>query len=102
MDLIDCQAYIIQTAGVPIPKYAHIPNLTHITGEKISKRSPAFSVKSILDSGITSEALINYLINISMKSAYSEVKEEVKEGGNVKMQKVMMVPEIQDLGHLAK
>jgi glutamyl/glutaminyl-tRNA synthetase len=87
---------------LPIPKYAHIPNLIHLTGMKISKRNPAFTVNSILDNGIEPEALTNYLMNISTKSTYSEGEEEVKEGNTIKMQKIIMVPEVQDLSLLAK
>ena len=64
MDLLDStarQILLIRALGGSVPAYAHVPLLVGASGEKLSKRDGAVSVREIRDLGAAPEAVIGWL-----------------------------------------
>src|SRR6267143_4935734 len=58
------QVNIFQALGAPLPKFAHIPMILGVDGERLSKRHGAVSVMQYRDEGYLPEALVNYLARL--------------------------------------
>ncbi len=55
------QIHVLEAIGVPVPMYAHVPNVFGVDGRKLSKRHGAVSVEEFRAQGYLPEALVNYL-----------------------------------------
>lgn len=55
-----------------IPEFAHIPMITGMSGNRLSKRDGAVSVREYREMGILPEALINFLSLLSWSSSTGE------------------------------
>lgn len=58
------QIIIYDALNWPLPAFAHIPLIYGSDGTKLSKRHGALSVLKYKESGVLSEALINYLLRL--------------------------------------
>jgi len=58
------QIIIYKALNWPLPIFAHIPLIYGSDGTKLSKRHGALSVLKYKESGVSSEALINYLLRL--------------------------------------
>ncbi|OZC03680.1 tRNA glutamyl-Q(34) synthetase GluQRS [Rubricoccus marinus] len=64
MDLLDStprQILLLQALGGAVPTYAHVPLLVNGSGEKLSKRDGAVSLREIRDAGASPEAVLGWL-----------------------------------------
>jgi len=55
------QIQILRALGVPLPVYAHVPNVNGADGRKLSKRHGAVTVEEFRSEGYYAPALVNYL-----------------------------------------
>ncbi len=64
MDLLDStprQILLTRALGGTVPAYAHVPLLVNASGEKLSKRDGAVSMREIRDAGVSPEAVLGWL-----------------------------------------
>ncbi|MFN8581480.1 MAG: glutamate--tRNA ligase [Gemmatimonadaceae bacterium] len=55
------QILLYQALGVPLPTFAHLPNILGADGKKLSKRHGATAVGDYQHQGILSQAMVNFL-----------------------------------------
>lgn len=55
------QIQLIEALGGTAPAYAHVPIVLNSTGEKLSKRDVAFTVRTVREGGVRPQQLIGYL-----------------------------------------
>lgn len=64
MDLLDStarQILLIRALGGRVPSYAHVPLLVNASGEKLSKRDGAVTLRDLRDVGAAPEAIVGWL-----------------------------------------
>jgi len=66
------QILLYRAFNKKIPEFAHIPMITGMNGNRLSKRDGAVSVKEYREMGILPEALINFLSLLSWSSPTGE------------------------------
>lgn len=67
------QINILNSLGVPIPVYAHVPMILGNDGKKLSKRHGAINVMQYRDDGYLPEALLNYLVRLGWSHGNQEI-----------------------------
>ncbi len=67
------QINIMRALGGTPPVYAHLPTVLNDTGEKMSKRNGAMSVRDYQRAGYLPEAILNYLARLGWSHGDAEV-----------------------------
>ena len=67
------QINIMRALGGTPPVYAHLPTVLNDTGEKMSKRNGAMSVRDYQKAGYLPEAILNYLARLGWAHGDAEV-----------------------------
>ena len=67
------QINIYQALGYTAPQFAHLPMILGADGKRLSKRHAALSVLEYKESGVLSEALVNYLARLGWSSGDKEL-----------------------------
>lgn len=67
------QINIMNALGGTTPIYAHLPTVLNDTGEKMSKRNGAMSVRDYQKAGYLPEAILNYLARLGWSHGDAEV-----------------------------
>ncbi|BDX21510.1 glutamate--tRNA ligase [Polynucleobacter sp. TUM22923] len=67
------QINIMKALGGELPVYAHLPTVLNDSGEKMSKRNGAMSVRDYQKAGYLPEAILNYLARLGWSHGDAEV-----------------------------
>jgi glutamyl-tRNA synthetase len=67
------QINIFQALGATPPRYAHVPTILTESGERLSKRNGAMSIRQYREQGILPEALINYMVRLGWSHQDQEI-----------------------------
>jgi glutamyl-tRNA synthetase len=67
------QINIMQALGGTPPVYAHLPTVLNDSGEKMSKRNGAMSVRDYQKAGYLPEAILNYLARLGWSHGDAEI-----------------------------
>ena len=67
------QINIMKALGATPPVYAHLPTVLNDSGEKMSKRNGAMSVRDYQKAGYLPEAILNYLARLGWSHGDAEV-----------------------------
>ena len=67
------QINIMKALGAKPPVYAHLPTVLNDSGEKMSKRNGAMSVRDYQKAGYLPEAILNYLARLGWSHGDAEV-----------------------------
>jgi glutamyl-tRNA synthetase len=67
------QINIMKALGGTPPVYAHLPTVLNETGEKMSKRNGAMSVRDYQKAGYLPEAILNYLARLGWSHGDAEI-----------------------------
>ena len=67
------QVNIFRAIGAELPKFAHVPMILGVDGERLSKRHGAVSVMQYSEDGYLPEALVNYLARLGWSHGDEEM-----------------------------
>jgi len=67
------QVNIFHALGAELPKFAHVPMILGVDGERLSKRHGAVSVMQYEEDGYLPEALVNYLARLGWSHGDEEM-----------------------------